>query len=423
MILRAAKTDTWKILTGADATADTVNLFPDTARLIKPADLPPPGKGTTGQQQYVSRPDGAMPRVPSGFEINIYAEPNYAPRQIRTAPNGDVFVVSQDDGVITVYRGIDAEGKAVQSETFAYGLDSPFGINFYPVGDNPQWVYVGNMDYVVRYPYRNGDMKASGSAQVIVPSLPSGGHATRDLVFSKDGNSMFVAVGSAANLDDPDTNPAEMYRACIQEYTPDGKFIGIYAGGIRNPVGLAIHPATGELWTSVNERDDLGDNLVPDYITHVIRNGFYGWPYFYIGGNPDPRLNGAHADMKPWVIPPDVLLQAHSASLGMTFYTGAQFPPEYTNDAFAAEHGSWDRSQMSGHEVVRVPLDDGKSNGVYQDFVTGFIDDNGNPWGRPVGVTVAQDGSLLITDDQAKVIWRVSYTGRVGIRGRVREAR
>lgn len=423
VILQAAKTDDWKILTGSAAWADTINLVPGLARIIKPADLPAPGNGVTGNQPYVSRPDGALPIVPPGFAVNIYAQSSNAPRQIRTAPNGDVFVVNPSEGSITVYRGLDAEGQAVRSATFATGLNQPFGINFYPVGDNPQWVYVANEDSVVRFPYRNGDLKANGASQPVVYTLPSGGHSTRDLVFSRDGKSMFVSIGSASDHDNPDTHSAETYRANILEYSPDGKFAGVYANGIRNPVGLAIHPTTGELWTSVNERDDLGDNIAPDYVTHVVKNGFYGWPYFYAGGNPDPRLNGARSEAKAWTIVPDVLIQAHSASLGMTFYTGAQFPIDYTNDAFAAQHGSWNRSKKAGHEVVRIPLDDGKSNGVYQDFMTGFLDNNGNPWGRPVGVTTAQDGSLLVTDDQTKIIWRVSYSGRIGAAARVRSAR
>jgi glucose/arabinose dehydrogenase len=419
VILHASRTDSWNILTGSDAWSDTVKLVPGLARLITPTDLPTPDGGALSPEPYVPRPDGAMPLAPPGFEVNIYAQPSSAPRQIRTAPNGDVFVASQNSGLITVYRGLDAEGRAVQSETFASGLDEPFGIAFYPVGENPQWVYIGSNDSVVRFPYRNGDMKATGSAQDVV-RLPSGGHSTRDVVFSNDGKSMFVSVGSASDHNDPATNSSENYRAAVLELAPDGKFLGVYANGIRNPVGLAIHPATGELWTSVNERDDLGDNLVPDYITHVQRNGFYGWPYFYIGGNPDPRLRGAGAALKSLVIVPDVLIQPHSASLGMTFYTGTQFPIEYIHDAFAAEHGSWNRSVMSGHEVVRVPLEGGRSNGVYQDFVTGFIDSDGHPWGRPVGVATAQDGSLLVTDDYAKIIWRISYTGRSGTMGRVR---
>jgi glucose/arabinose dehydrogenase len=231
------------------------------------------------------------------------------------------------------------------------------------------------------------------------------------VVFSKDGKTLFLAVGSASNVDDPDTHKGEFHRANILEYTPEGKFVGIYASGIRNPVGLGIHPETGELWCSVNERDNLGDNLVPDYVTHVERGGFYGWPYFYIGGHPDSRLNGAHPELKSKVLVPDVLLTPHNASLGLTFYEGKQFPEEYRGDLFAAEHGSWNRSVRSGHEVIRVPLENGKSNGVYQDFLTGFVTPEGDIWGRPVGVTVAQDGSILVTDDGSKSIWRVSYSG------------
>ena len=222
---------------------------------------------------------------------------------------------------------------------------------------------------------------------------------------------MLVAVGSASNINDPDKFPTEFHRANILEYTPEGKFVGIYASGIRNPVGLEVNPTTGEVWTSINERDDLGDNLVPDYVTSVKKGGFYGWPYYYIGGNPDPRLGGAHPELKDKVIVPDVLIQAHSASLGMTFYTGNKFPAEYRGDAFAAEHGSWNRSVKAGHELVRIPLEKGKADGVYQDFLTGFVDKDGQPWGRPVGVTTAPDGSLLVTDDGARIIWRVSYVG------------
>ena len=411
VILQAAKSDTWTILTGGNAFSDSAKLTPGTARKITPKDLPAPGAGTPGKQKQVARPAGAMPKAPAGFTVGIYAETgNNTPRQIRTAPNGDIFVMNTQQGTISVYRGMTADGKPAQTETFATGLSGPFGVSFYPAGD-PQWLYVGNTASVVRFPYRSGDMKARAAAETIILSLPSGGHSTRDVVFSRDGQSMYVAVGSASNVDDPDTHPTEFHRANILEYKPDGTFVGIYASGIRNPVGLAIHPTTGELWTSMNERDNLGDNLVPDYVTHVEKGGFYGWPYFYIGGNPDPRLNGAHSELKAKVIVPDVLVQAHSASVGMAFYTGTMFPAEYRNDAFAAEHGSWNRSIKAGHEVIRIPLDNGKSSGVYQDFLTGFLDSNGNPWGRPVGIATAPDGSLLVTDDGAMVIWRVSYKG------------
>lgn len=412
LVLHAAKVDSWKVLTGDAAWANSVEAVPGTARKITAASLPAPAPATPGKQKQVPRPAGAMPKAPAGFKVEIFAETApAAPRQIRVAPNGDIFVVNSAQGSVTVYRGIGPDGKAQQSETFATGLGNPFGINFYPVGSDPKWIYVGNNASVVRFAYKKGDLKASGTPETLVNDIPSGGHPTRDLVFSKDGKSMFVAVGSNSNIDDPDKVKTEFHRANILEYTPEGKFVGIYASGIRNPVGLEINPTTGELWTSINERDNLGDNLVPDYVTSVKKGGFYGWPYFYIGGNLDSRLNGAHPELKDKVIVPDVLVQAHSASVGMTFYTGNKFPAEYRGDAFAAEHGSWNRSMKAGHEVIRIPLENGKASGVYQDFLTGFLDENGQPWGRPAGVTTAPDGSLLVTDDGARIIWRVSYVG------------
>ena len=311
------------------------------------------------------------------------------------------------------FRGVTKDGKPEQKSTFATGLKMPFGIAFYPPGNNPQWVYVGNTNSVVRFAYKNADLKASGPPETVVPKLQSGGgHWTRDLAFSPDGSKLFVAVGSASNVDDPDTHPREFHRANILEFTPEGKFLKVYAWGIRNPVGIAVNPATGQLWCSTNERDNLGDNLVPDYITSVKEDGFYGWPWYYMGGHQDPRLAGKHPELKDKVITPDVLLQPHNASLEMTFYDGNQFPKEYQGDIFASEHGSWNKAVRAGYEVVRVPLKDGKSDGVYEDFLTGFVTPDGNVWGRPVGVAVAPDGSLLVTDDGSKSIWRVSYTGK-----------
>jgi glucose/arabinose dehydrogenase len=222
---------------------------------------------------------------------------------------------------------------------------------------------------------------------------------------------MLVAVGSGSNMDDPDTHPSENHRANILEYTPEGKFVRVYASGIRNPVGLGVNPLTGEVWCSVNERDALGDNLVPDYITHVQPGGFYGWPWFYIGDHQDPRHEGKHPELKGKVLIPDVLMQPHNASLGLTFYDGTQFPQEYRGDLFAAEHGSWNRANQSGHEVVRVPLDKGRASGAYEDFLT-FLGPDGQAWGRPVGVAVGHDGALYVTDDSSRTIWRVSYVGK-----------
>jgi glucose/arabinose dehydrogenase len=244
--------------------------------------------------------------------------------------------------------------------------------------------------------------------------LPSGrGHSTRDIQFSPDGKKMFVSVGSGSNVDDPDTTPAEKDRADILEFNPDGSDMRIYAYGIRNAVGLAISPQTGELWCSVNERDALGDNLVPDYITHVQSGGFYGWPWWYIGGHQDPRHEGKHPELKDKAITPDVLLQPHNASLEITFYEGKQFPKEYLGDIFASEHGSWNKATRVGYEVIRVPLHHtGHATGEYEDFLTGFVLPSGDVWGRPVGITTAHDGSLLVTDDGSNSIWLVTYTGK-----------
>ena len=388
---------------------------PGTIRKITVQDLPAPfaTQSAGNGPRIVPRPESVWPQAPKGFKVDLYASGLDNPRLLRTAPNGDVFVAETGKGEIMIFRGITADSKPETTSVFASGLDQPFGIAFYPAGPNPEWVYVGNTNAVVRFPYRNGDLKASGPPQHLA-DLPSGrGHSTRDVQFSPDGKKMFVSVGSGSNVDDPDTHPAEKNRADILEFNPDGTDMRVYAYGIRNAVGLAINPQTGQLWCSVNERDALGDNLVPDYITHVQPGGFYGWPWWYIGAHQDPRLPGTHPELKDKEITPDVLLQPHNASLEMTFYEGKQFPAEYRGDIFASEHGSWNRAVRSGYEVVRVPLHQtGHATGEYEDFLTGFVLPSGDAWGRPVGVTVAPDGSLLVTDDGSNSIWRVTYTGK-----------
>ncbi len=403
-------------ITGKAAFADYAQQKPGTFRKITVADLPEPfaTRSVDNAPDETRRPAQAWPQAPPGFEVELYATGLDYPRLIRTAPNGDLFLAESHAGEIKVFRGVTGNGKAAQSQTFTTGLRQPFGIAFYPLGPNPQWIYVGNTDSVVRFPYRNGDLKARGPQQKIA-DLPGGGHLrggghwTRDIAFSEDGKKMYVSVGSHSNNDDPDTHPEEKDRADILEFNPDGSGMRVYAWGLRNAVGIAVQPGTGDLWASTNERDELGDNLPPDYITRVQPGGFYGWPWYYIGPHYDPKHKGKHPELKDKVIVPDVLLPPHFASLEMTFYEGKQFPQEYHGDIFAAEHGSWNRKSRNGYEVIRVPLSNGKPTGEYEDFLTGFVTADGKVWGRPVGVAVGKDGSLFVSDDASKSIWRVTW--------------
>ncbi len=409
--------ETDKVLTGQDAlSGDWSTDAPGLRRLIKAKDLPPPyATDSAGNgPRVVPRPAGATLRVPAGFKVEEYAAGFNNPRLLRTAPNGDVFVVESGPGRIRVLRGKDGANKPDINEIYVENLKQPFGIAFYPSDDNPKYLYVANTDSVWRFPYKNGDLKASGKEEVLVDNIPSGGklrgggHWTRDIAFSKDDKKMYVSVGSLSNVQE-NANIDETRRADILEFNPDGTNERIYASGIRNPVGIAVNPTTGDLWTSVNERDGLGDNLVPDYITRVKEGGFYGFPWYYIGANQDPRHKGAHPELKDKVVVPDVLLQPHSASLQMTFYDGKQFPKDFSGDAFAAEHGSWNRARRTGYKIIRVPIKNGVPTGEYEDFLTGFVAADDKVWGRPVGVTVAKDGALLVTDDGGNKVWRVSY--------------
>ncbi|AGA31589.1 PQQ-dependent sugar dehydrogenase [Singulisphaera acidiphila] len=405
-------------LTGKDALGDWATDAPGVRRKITVAELAAPYDTPSAKNnpKIVKRPEGAWPKAPEGFEVTEFVTGLNNPRVIARAPNGDLFIAESRANRVRVLRDADGDGKPELNQVFATDLARPFGIAFYPVGPDPKYVYVGNTDSVVRFPYQNGDTKARGDAETVVKDIPSGneqvgggGHWTRDLEFSPDGKTLYVSVGSRSNVDD---DKSETRRADILAFDPDGKNERIYASGIRNPVGLATHPKTGQLWTSVNERDGLGDNLVPDYITHVEPGGFYGWPWYYIGGNHDPRHDGKHPELKNKAIVPDVLLQSHSASLDLTFYNGEQFPEAYRNDAFASEHGSWNRSHRTGYKVIRVPMNDGKATGEYEDFLVGFVTNDGDVWGRPVGVAVAKDGALMVTDDGSGTVWRVAYTGK-----------
>ena len=416
------------VLQGKDAFGSWQSDKPGTIRLIRPQDLPRPGASPSvaNFSRVVARPAGAAPLVPEGFKIELLAEGLSGPRILRVAPNGDIFVAEMEAGSIRVLRADGA--KVVSDETYAGGLKRPFGLAFFPSGDNPQWLYVASAASVVRFPYRAGDLKASAKPETVVANLAHGsGHSTRDIVFTPDNKRMLVSVGSAGNVGEGMGNPPggleawsrtqplgaawghETDRAAVLAFSPDGKDRKLYATGIRNCVGLAIQPQSGAPWCSTNERDGLGDNLVPDYVTSVREGAFYGWPWFYIGGNEDPRHAGARPDLKGKITVPDVLVQSHSASLGMTFYQGNQFPADYQGDAFAAEHGSWNRSKRTGYKVIRIRMKDGKPTGEYEDFITGFVINDTEVWGRPVGVAVAKDGALLISEDGNGTIWRVTH--------------
>ena len=408
------------LLTGKAAMGDWSTDAPGIRRKITVSDLPPPASNflTIRPPRVADRPRGTQPQVPPGFKVDLYASGFRNPRFLLAAPNGDVFVSDSEANQIKVLRDTTGAGKADTVKVFTdRGLNKPFGMAFYPNGAEPQFLYVANTDGVVRFPYRNGDTQVRAPAEELTPLsrgagfLRSGGHWTRDIIFSPDNKKMYVSIGSYSNVSD---NARERDRARIFELNPDGTGKKVFAWGIRNAVGIAFRPGTSELWMSTNERDELGDDLPPDYISRVQPGGFYGWPWFYIGNHPDPRHKGAHPELADKVIVPDVLVQAHSASLNLCFYNGNQFPAEYRGDIFAALHGSWNRSRRTGYKIVRVPFDHGvgRSLGEYQDFVTGFVTPEGKVWGRPVGITVAKDGALLFSEDGNNTIWRVVYAGR-----------
>jgi hypothetical protein len=402
----------------------------DLDKLPAPFDMP----SAANFPRLVPKPAGAEPKVPRGFKVDVFASGLGGPRAMRVAPNGDVFFSESNTGKVRVMRPSKDGSKAETIETFAQGLLQPNGVQFYPVGSDPKWVYVAETNRVVRYPYKVGDLKATAVPEVVVPELSpvGGGHFTRDIAFSLDGKRMFVAVGSQSNVaeDMPKKTPAEVKaweaehglgaawgneenRADVLVFDVGSNKPGkTYATGIRNCVGLTVQPKTGTLWCTTNERDMLGDNLVPDYSTTVKEGGYYGWPWYYMGNHEDPRLKGDRPDLAGKAIRPDVPYQAHSAALSLAFYdatSGASvFPKEYWGEGFAVLHGSWNRAFRTGHKVVRVKMKNGKPTGEYEDFMTGFITEDGNAWARPVAAAVAKDGSLLISDDGANVVYRIS---------------
>jgi glucose/arabinose dehydrogenase len=389
--------------------------------------LPPPFQTPWFRKptRVVAMPDGHRLTVPAGFTVNVFAGDLQFPRFMALASNGDVLVSEplRGAGRITVLRDADGDGVAETRETFATGLNRPFGLAF-----RKDYLYVGNNDSVVRFKYAPGQA-AAGPAEKVLDLPPSDAaldrdtaerlhidlsqtrgynHWTRNVLFNPAGTKLYVTVGSSTNATPED----DQRRAAINEYNPDGSGHRVFASGLRNPVGLACFPGTTTLWTAVNERDQLGDDLVPDFITSVRDGGFYGWPYSYIGRHVDPTVKTPRPDLVARAVAPDVLLPSHAAALGLLFYTGSQFPAEYRHSAFVALHGSINRSKLSGYSVARVPFRNGKPSGPPEDFLSGFIardDEEKQAWGRPVGLLQLRDGSLLVSDDEGKRIWRVSY--------------
>ncbi len=420
------------MLIGQDAFGSWQDNKPGVWRKIGAGDLPQPYATSSASNApgLARRPPDAVPQVPPGFKAELVVSGMNAPRNMAVAPNGDVFVVDSGADQIDVLRMVDGQAKPAARSVFAStGLDQPYGIAFYP-HDNPRWVYVGNTGSIVRFPYHDGDLKASGAAETVVGDIPSGGHWTRDIAFSQGDSTLYVAVGAGSNIGAEvrglppggiaqwaNTQPlgamwgAEEGRAAVISFNPDGTNRHVFATGLRNCSGLAIEPTIGDPWCVVNERDGLGDNVPFDYATSVRDGNFYGWPWYYIGANEDPRapLKGQRPDLADQVSVPDVLFQAHSAPLNITFYQGSQFPAEYKGDAFVTMHGSWNRGRRTGYKVVRLKFENGLPTGAYEDFVTGFGISADQVWGRPVGVAVAHDGSLLVSEDGNGSIWRISY--------------
>ncbi|MDE3174525.1 MAG: PQQ-dependent sugar dehydrogenase [Pseudomonadota bacterium] len=419
-----------RTLTGQAAFGDWRIDAPGLRFRITPADLPPPNAtpSTANPPIETSRPDGVLPKAPFGFAVDVIAQGLNQPRVMRTAPNGDIFLAESGTGRVMVIRGADAADTPVETGVFADKLDRPYGIAFYPPGPEPKFVYVATPGEVYRFPYKSGDLVASGKSEKIVGLPDGGGHWTRDLAVAADGATIYASVGSTSN-DAEEMKPLagleafrkthalgaawgpEAGRADVLAFKPDGSAMRVLATGLRNCSGLGVQPQNGALWCVVNERDTLGDDLPPDFATTVGDGKFYGWPWYYIGDREDPLRGKERPDLKGQVTTPDVLLQPHSAPLGIAFYNSSHFPAKFRDGAFVAMHGSWNRAKRTGYKVVRLVFDNGRPTGEYEDFLVGFVDEHDRVWGRPSGVAVTKGGDLLVSDDLGGVIWRVRYLG------------
>lgn len=375
---------------------------------MNPQKLPEPfhSPSVNNRPQVIPRPDGARLVLPQGFRIDVYAEDFARPRFMLLGPNREVLLSdSVEKGSVYVLQDKDGDYRAETRHKLLEGLDRPYGLAFWK-----DYLYVAETTSLKRYKYDAKAMKVVGKGEELVP-MPdfAKGHWTRTVLFDREGKKMYLAIGSQSNVS-PGDDPR---RAAINRYNPDGTGHEIFASGTRNPIGLRWYPGSDTLWAAVQERDGLGDDLVPDYFTAVRRGGFYGWPYAYVGPNEEPRNKGQRSDLVQKTIVPDVLLGSHTAVLDCLFYTGKQLPAAYRGGAFLALHGSWNRAQRVGYSVVFVPFKNGKPAGDPQDFLTGFMlgPDKREVWGRPVGLLEMPDGSLLVSEDGGNKVWRISYKG------------
>jgi len=390
-----------RILLATAALACAVFAFQYSAKVT----LPPPNAtpSSNNRAQVIDRPDGARLSVPAGFAIEEFATGGFEkPRYLLQSPGGEILVSDAvANGKVVALVDKNKDGKPDERKTLLSGLDRPYGLAFWK-----NYLYVAETTSLKRYVYDAKALTATAGQELVSWKNFGTGHWTRTVLFDTKGEKMFLAVGSQSNVD----HGEPPHRAAILRANPDGSGLEIYASGTRNPIGLRLNPTTNTLWAAVQERDHLGDDLVPDYFTSIQQGGFYGWPYAYIGPNPDPRRT-ERPDLVKKAIVPDIVLGAHVAVLDCLFYTGKQFPAEYQGGAFIAQHGSWNRSKRQGYNVMFVPFKNGKPSGPPREFLGGWMlsPEDRRVWGRPVGLLTLTDGSLLVSDDGGNKLWRISY--------------